>query len=186
MAIIKRPPQMNLSDINVSNADIATYNTPEAVYARAASLGIRTFPFDIITYLKRHGIKVEYEEMDDMSGFVQLRNGQFVVGINKYQNETRQRFTATHELAHIINDRQDIENGAFANGESLLFRDNDTRDARERRADDLASNILMPKEIFDNLLRDGIRNIEEIADRFNVSPAAVKYRAYKLGYIQGY
>lgn len=186
MAIIKRPPKQSFANIDLTSSEIRTYTSAEAIHARAEVLGIRTFPFDIITYLRCHGVKIEYEEMDDMSGCVELKGSIIIISINKYQNITRQRFTAAHELAHIIKHFPDIENGEFKNGEVLLFRDNESVGRLEREANELAAEMLMPKNIFDSLLKDGIRNIERLAEKFNVSPAAVRYRAYKLGYIQGY
>lgn len=186
MAIIKRPPKQATSNVDLTNPEVRSYNTVEAIYARAEKLGIKTFPFDVITYLKIHGVKVAYEEMEDLSGCVELKEQNAIVTINKYQNKTRQRFTAAHELAHIILHFPDIERGVFKEGENILFRDNETINNTERQANQLAAEILMPKNIFDSLLKDGVRNIERLAEKFNVSPAAVRYRAYKLGYIQGY
>ena len=187
MAIIRRPPvQLGNQIVNTTSTDIRAYTTMEDIYARANNLGIRTFPFDIIGYLKAHNIAIEYEEMEDMSGYVECKKDLIVVGINKYQNTTRQRFTAAHELGHIINDMSAVENGEFKNGEVLLFRDNDSIGIRERLANEFASNLLMPKNLFEDLLKKGVRSIERLAEEFNVSPAAIRYRAYKLGYIQGY
>lgn len=186
MAIIKRPPKQLVSDVDLTNSEIQAYTNVEAIYARAEKLGVRTFPFDIISYLKYHRVRVMYEELDDMSGCVELEKSTIIVTINKYQNQTRQRFTAAHELAHIIKHFPDVKSGEFKIGEAVLFRDNETVGHIEREANELAAEILMPKNIFDSLLKDGIRNIERLAEKFNVSPAAVRYRAYKLGYIQGY
>lgn len=185
MAIIKRPT-IKPSSTFISNTDIIKHNSIDSIYSQAESLRIRTFPFDIITYLRRHGVVVIFEEMDDMSAYVHYKNGLFTVGINKYQNETRQRFSAAHELAHIINDSDDVIKGKFKEGEMIMFRDNNSVSQRERLANEFASELLMPKNTFNKLLKEGIRNIEELAHYFNVSPAAVKYRAYKLGYIQRY
>lgn len=186
MAIIKRPPKQSIPDVDLANSEIRAYTTVEAIYARAESLGVKTFPFDIISYLKRHGVRVVYEEMDDMSGCVELKGQEIIITINKYQNQTRQRFTAAHELAHVIRHFPNIESGDLGGKEAVVFRENETVGRIEREANELAAEILMPRNVFDSLLRDGIRNIERLAEKFNVSPAAVRYRAYKLGYIQGY
>lgn len=186
MAIIKRPPKQSAPNVDLTSSEIQSYRTVEEIYARAEALGVKTFPFDVISYLKCHGVRIVYEEIEDMSGCVELENSTIIVTINKYQNQTRQRFTAAHELSHIIKHFPNVKDGEFKIGETVLFRDNETIGKVEREANELAAEILMPRNVFDSLLRDGIRNIERLAEKFNVSPAAVRYRAYKLGYIQRY
>lgn len=98
MAIIKRPPKQLVSDVDLTNSEIQAYTNVEAIYARAEKLGVRTFPFDIISYLKYHRVRVMYEELDDMSGCVELEKSTIIVTINKYQNQTRQRFKLSKSL----------------------------------------------------------------------------------------
>ena len=169
---------------NFFKNDIFSYTNVEDIYKYAQSLGVVTIPFDIITYLKMHNISIIYEDMEDISGYIELKD-EWTIGINKYQNETRQRFTAAHELGHLLFDRELIEERGKHN-DFILFRENTSTDKIERMANTFAAELLMPADEFNDIIKKGINQIEEIAHYFNVSPAAVRYRAYKLGYLKGY
>ncbi len=185
MAIIKNNPYAPIKKIsNFFKEDLFEHVDIVDIYAYAQSLNINTFPFDIMLYLKRHNIHIIYEEMDDISGYLEYSGG-WIIGLNKYQNETRQRFTASHELAHLLFDREIIKSKGKHN-DFILFRDNSSVDEIEKNANDFAANLLMPQDKFHQLVKEGTNTIEGLAQKFNVSPAAAKYRAFKLGYLKGY
>ena len=55
------------------------------------------------------------------------------------------------------------------------------------RANEFASDILIPEKEFKNLIEEQhMRNIEDLANYFDVSLAAIRYKAYKLNYIKEY
>lgn len=188
MAVIKT--QTTNRNIDSQNAisgtlSLANYSNLQQVCNAAGSLSLERVPFDIQTFLKKHtGVKIEYEEMDmELSGFVEKKNDVFIIGVNKYQNPQRQRFTMAHELAHIVLHYE--QGNEFNYKEKILFRDKSVN-IQEREANELAAELLMPRETFVEFIRNGYNTIEKLAEVFNVSPAAARYRAYKLGYLKEY
>ena len=156
-----------------------------AVYKKAAELTIKTLPLDIESFIRSQGILIHKEDMDsDISGYLEKRGNDWIIGINKYHAPRRQRFTLAHEYAHFILHKEHIEKEK-KHFDTILFRGKEN-DELEKQANELSANILMPKGLFEQFLRLGIRSLSDLADRFNVSPAAIRYRAYKLGFIKEY
>jgi Zn-dependent peptidase ImmA (M78 family) len=147
-------------------------------------MGIQILPFDIKKYLINSGVEIIYEEMDNMSGYLKKKEESFLIGINKYQNEARQRFTMAHELAHIVLHSKGDGKKEFR--DIILFRDSEKFDKKEIEANNFAGELLMPKDYFNDAIMNNINTCEKLAEHFNVSPAAARYRAYKLGYIGSY
>ena len=155
------------------------------VYKKAKELTIRTLPFDIESFIRKQGIIVHKEDMDnDISGYLEKRGNDWIIGVNKYHAPRRQRFTLAHEYAHFVIHKELIEREK-KHFDTILFRGKEN-DAVETKANELAANILMPEGLFEQFVKDGVRNLSDLADKFNVSPAAIRYRAYKLGHIKEY
>jgi Zn-dependent peptidase ImmA (M78 family) len=141
-------------------------------------------PLDVEALIKTLGITVTREDFDyDISGYIEKRANDWFIGLNSHQNERRQRFTMAHELAHFVLHKKYVEKNKIE--EQILLRSNDTN-KREKEANDYASNLLMPKKSFADFLSTGNKTIEDLADCFNVSIAAARYRAVKLGYLDKY
>lgn len=154
-------------------------------YRIANELTIKTLPFDIEGFIKKQKITIILEDMDnDISGYIEKRGNSWFIGVNKYHAPRRQRFTLAHEYAHYVLDKEKIEEEK-KHFDTMLFRGKES-DSMEKNANELAANILMPEELFKQFLSKGIRNLSDLADKFNVSPAAIRYRAFKLRYIQEY
>ena len=124
-------------------------------------------------------IEVKYEAMDSSkSGSLSFMDGKWVMCINSNHNIKRQRFTMAHELGHYMLHRG--KNIEFA--DTTFFRSEDM-DSVEYHANEFASRLLMPEDKLRKLIaEDKIKNIGELALRFNVSSAAMKYRVISLGY----
>lgn len=125
-------------------------------------------------------IKVEYVTMaPTQSGMLQYDNGIWTIGINREHNKKRQRFTLAHELGHYILHKE--KNSEFR--DAVFFRD-EVLDSMEFNANEFAGELLMPKSLVRNFIdNDGLRNIGQLAEKFGVSAAAMKYRILSLGYI---
>lgn len=155
------------------------------IYRMANEMTLKTLPLDIESFIKKQGIKIIWEDMDnDISGYIEKRGNDWIIGINKYHAPRRQRFTLAHEYAHFVFDKKLIEEER-KHFDTILFRGKESN-LMEQRANEFAANILMPQRLFEQFLEEGIRNLSDLADKFNVSPAAIRYRAYKLGYIKEY
>lgn len=103
--------------------------------------------------------------------------GTFVIKVNKNDSSRRQRFTVAHELAHYLLHRDQIGGGIE---DDVLYRSK-LSDSREAQASRLAADLLMPDSLVNEWI-DKARalQVEDIvgflADKFNVSAAAMKIR----------
>jgi len=101
----------------------------------------------------------------------------FVVKVNKYESDERQRFTIAHEIAHFLLHRDHIRNGVVDN---VMYRSS-LSSKKETEANKLAADILMPTDkVLDELnalggTRDDIA-ASALARKFKVSTAAMKVR----------
>ena len=124
-------------------------------------------------------IEIKYDTMDiAKSGSLSCVDGKWIMCINSSHNSKRQRFTMAHELGHYILHRG--KNIEFV--DTTFFR-SDEMDSIEYNANEFASRLLMPEDKLRKLIdEDRIKNIGELASRFDVSSAAMKYRVISLGY----
>lgn len=137
---------------------------------------LKTLPLDVEALASSIGVKVEFLPLpDDVSGFLQRHDNQWVIGINAFHHKNRQRFTLAHELGHYFLHR---DRGEFV--DKALFRSETEQDALEYDANKFASILLMPEEAFRQATQRH-KNLEEVAEHFGVSKAAARYRAVKMG-----
>lgn len=182
MVIIRRIPS-SLPEVPPKDS---VYQDAREVHDVARRHGIATRPFDIEKFIRMHNITVVREEMsdNDISGYIECRVGdRWVIGINKYHNVQRQRFTLAHEFAHFCLHRETISDQKIE--EVIIFRDA-TRSRKEQDANEFASQILIPDKSFATFVKERTKDIAELAELFGVSPAAIRYKAYKLKFIREY
>lgn len=148
----------------------------------AKSAGLRLMPFDINGLLVYYGIALSLEDMGDLSGYVENRGGKWIVGVNLYHSRRRQRFTMAHELAHISLHSGDIEDRWE---ETIYFRTKLTS-GQEREANEFASDLLVPEDLLRAQIAKGVKRLSDLADIFDVSLDAMRYKAYRLRLIQEY
>jgi len=184
MAIIKKNPYNDIPTESTCLVPKGSLITIGKIYEEARRLALATHPFDIESFLKRNYFEIMREDMDvDISGYIELRGVRWVIGVNKYHNPRRQRFTMAHEFGHYLFDYEEFSKKRHF--DTILFRSAESSEI-EARANKFAGQLLMPKDLFEGYILRGIKNIEELADKFDVSPAAVRYRAFNLGYIKQY
>ena len=103
--------------------------------------------------------------------------GQYIIRVNKNDSSRRQRFTVAHELGHFLLHRAQIGDGIT---DDVLYR-SELSDRREAQANRIAADLLMPQQLVDEWL-DKARALKVdnvigfLADKFNVSEAAMKIR----------
>lgn len=124
-------------------------------------------------------IQLKYESMDtDKSGSLSNEGDKWIICVNKDHNIKRQRFTLAHELGHYFLHKE--KNINFI--DTTFFRSNDMTSV-EYIANEFAARLLMPEDIVRKLIdNEQIKNIGTLAEKFNVSSAAMKYRVLSLGY----
>lgn len=147
--------------------------------ARLREAGLMRVPLNIQGVAEYLGLEIVEEPMDDdMSGFLEVRSGRWVIGINAFHHANRKRFTIAHEIAHFL----------LHSDEQAIFRDRtfarraDDPSQMEREADQFAAELLMPESIVRQKIAEGVTSLSALAAKFRVSALAMKYRVQKLGY----
>jgi Zn-dependent peptidase ImmA (M78 family) len=107
---------------------------------------------------------------DRVSGMLWFDQGQPIIVTNENHPYVRRRFTAFHELGHLILGHRGVRLCVDLFGSDKLL---------ERHANQFAAEILMPRGIINWYLRRGA-NIKRIAQELCVSEEAVAYRIRDL------
>jgi Zn-dependent peptidase ImmA (M78 family) len=162
-------------------------DTIEQILKESSNNNIAQEPIDIRAVVEKI-FKIKIVETDlgkSVSGFLEKVGSEWLIYVNILESETRKRFTIAHELGHFIYDRNKYIADASLEPDQIFFRDDNTNPI-ERRANEFAAELLMPKNTFDDCVKNGCNTIAGLADKFKVSTSAIKYRAYKLGYLSEY
>ena len=171
MAVVKRRPEPAPFVGLVHDIDSAREAMRQA--------GVVGVPVDVARAASALGLRVQYEPMaDEMSGYLECRRGEWVVGVNAHHSGVRQRFTIAHEIAHFV-----LHRAQQQEFRDLIFtRRSMVRDHMEREADSFAAQLLMPEADLVHDVRGGLTNVNALAARYHVSGLAMKYRLINLGY----
>ena len=147
-------------------------------------LNLNVIPVPVEEVASKLNIKIGREPSEDFSGLLIRKDGNALIGVNNNESNVRQRFTIAHELGHyFLHPKQD----SFVD-----YRDNNTnkremmRTPRERQANAFAAALLMPRS---KLVKDvkavfkqgvDVDDISELAQKYEVSDEAMKYRLMNL------
>jgi hypothetical protein len=137
--------------------------------AKALQITSRNFPSGPEHLAKYLGITVVSSTLVGVEGWC-VRGTNTVIRINSLSSTFRQRFTLSHELAHLIlGTEPDIAIEPFRSSRR-----------EERDADQLASELLIPSDELDRYLRGHLpidaRTLERLARAANVSPVMAACR----------
>lgn len=164
-----------------------------------ASTGVATPPVPVEEITEALGLEVVYESLppDTSSVLIREPNGRRLIGVNAFHSATRQRFSLAHELGHAL---LHFAQTPPSDGEAVvsrplevLFRDNISGQGTNRveiDANAFAAALLMPADLVKSRLRrrwaqEPTRSVEltisDLADDFDVSPQAMRYRLVNLG-----
>ncbi len=154
-------------------------------------MNITTTPVNIESIIKSYDITLSTAPFqDDISGvlFIKDKNDPQII-VNEAHHRNRQRFTMAHELAHFL-----LHKKSGIHIDKKLF----TRNAKsqtgeepiEIEANRFAAELLMPKELiqkelkdFDGLADDNEDIVYGLAQKLEVSTAAMSIRLQNLGYL---
>jgi hypothetical protein len=135
-------------------------------------------PVDVSAVAKAFGLNVWVGALDPgVSGklFPDARHGGasgYSIVVNRQEGRRRQRFTVAHEIGHFICHGARIGSGV---NDDQWYRSNlSTRE--EAEANRVAAEILMPLRLVNRLRAEGVTNPDALADRFEVSPLAMRIR----------
>lgn len=155
---------------------------------------IPLFPVDPSAIAREFGVDCSAGELDrDLAGAIIKQRGHdpYIV-INASDSVPRQRFTAAHELGHLIDhmgrfgsDIYDLR-GFEDEYEFVDHRDNIAQTGRSRaevRANAFAASLLMPSNHFVRAATPG-RQRHELVRLFGVSKEAIGYRLFNLGLLR--
>lgn len=140
--------------------------------------------------LEMNGIKViefDYEDdmVDGLSLFVNDTIPCMLINIHKNKTEERKRFTALHELAHILFDIHPLTEEEFSKLETKHSHKPPTEESLANR---FAAAMLMPAEIMIKRIGEkresiNLNELKSIRIRYGASIAAQYYRLLDLGVI---
>ena len=158
-----------------------------------ARLGIQEIPVPVEKVARLLGARVRFSPFDDeLSGFVFIKNGVPIIGVNSLHHPNRQRFTIAHEVAHLHLHPDYITTEVHVDkqfAEPVLKRDASSATGNEKlevEANQFAAALLMPVEMLKKLLEaspidiDDESSIEKWSKAFNVSKSALQYRIRNL------
>lgn len=115
-------------------------------------------------------LRLEPDEDMPVSGSSHWNGSDWIISVNAAEPARRQRYTAFHELHHVI----EHPYRRFA------------RDGQaEVLADQFSACVLMPRRAVTRAWCNGNQSIARLADRFEVSEEAIRIRLIKLGLLDG-
>lgn len=172
--------------------------------ARATELitaqGVHAPPVPVEEICERLGLDVVYEVLphDTSSLLIRHPDGRQVIGVNARHAFRRQRFSLAHELGHAllhVSDNPRRGEAVVSRPLEILFRDGVASrgtDTIEIAANSFAAALLMPADLVRSRFRKRLQHdltrrlddvIEDLADEFDVSDQAMRYRLVTLGLI---
>src|SRR5579883_920382 len=138
----------------------------------------RTAPVDVVAFAKALGLSVWEDDLEnDVSGKIQKdpvnggRAGYSII-VNATEGLRRKRFTIAHETAHYLLHRDAMGASVI---DDVLYRSK-LSNTLEVQANRLAADILMPYSLIEEAMQNGTRDVEDRANLFKVSPAAMSIR----------
>lgn len=111
----------------------------------------------------------------------------FIITLSPMQSQERKNFTIAHEIGHLFLHTNYVDSLINSNV-SLVFPDfyREGDSEKEYQANEFAANILMPKDIYiqkvrENITDNGNINIKNVSEYFGVSVDAAINRGKWLG-----
>ena len=145
-------------------------------------------PVPIINIADELGIDV-YETNDfenSQSGSIKKEGEKFVIYVNAKHPTTRKKFTIAHEIAHFLEHQnffeREEEHVSLSRQPAVLnSREDNENEKMEIEANQVAAELLMPKDIFIKAWETADK-VSDVADKFGVSQSAAALRGAKLCY----
>lgn len=144
-------------------------------------------PVDVFEIIRQAGLKLEFQPVEnDLSGWVEKEGpGEYSIGVNARHSPARQRFTAAHELGHLIYHRDLIgrgvdDNRLYRSERGGKFYNTNITSSHETQANRFAANLLMPQHLIDRLYKSAEPGQKptpkDYADFLGVSEDAMRIR----------
>jgi Zn-dependent peptidase ImmA (M78 family) len=145
-------------------------------------------PVPVSNIARDEGAQIVVKKFNrEISGLLLRANNQIIIGVEKTQPETRQRFTIAHELAHLLlHDGEEVRVDTNFRINLRSPESSSAEDMEEIEANAFAAALLMP-EVF---LRGDLANfvldvddphqVQQLAQRYGVSAQAMTIRLTNL------
>jgi Zn-dependent peptidase ImmA (M78 family) len=124
---------------------------------------------------------------EQIAGLIEKTKNSYRIKVNAADHYYRRRFTIAHEIAHFLLHRHLLgdgvdDNRAYRATDTGQYRHSEIAASHEAEANRLAAHILMPPNLVKREYSEANRDVDTLAKRLQVSPAAMKYRLKALGY----
>lgn len=131
-------------------------------------------PVDVLACATAVGLPVYSADLGQgISGMIVRRDGGFVCYVDATEPSVRQRFTAAHELGHFALHRELIGD---THSDNYLLRAEGFTGYQETQANAFAADLLMPRELIQRKMEQGITSVADLARAFGVSQIAMSIR----------
>lgn len=135
------------------------------------ALGITAPPVvlrDVVLHLrKRYDITVLPWTLGAKTSGVNANDGEScTIAYNVAQHPHHQRFTVGHELGHFL----------MGHADDMVGYDLGSKDPHEIEANQFAAELLIPSEFLKTDLVNGIKDVESLAAKYNVSTEALWWK----------
>lgn len=130
-------------------------------------------PSEIVSELPR--IEVEYRPIP-MSGLSYWNGHDWIIGLNRAEPRTRQRFTLLHEYKHIVDHGR--AHLLYPGGKGFT-----SEKQAEQVADYFAGCVLMPRTLMKRAWANGLQTPEKLARHFDTSERAITVRLAQVGLV---
>ena len=167
------------------------YVSPETIEALAANItidaglnGVDVGAVDVIKLAEYFGSTVEevnFQHDDISAKATKSTDDSYLIQVSSSDGAKRQRFSIAHEIAHIVlhDDDEFIEYR-----KPLADYDDSNMLYKEVQANMLASALLMPRDLVQRVWAN-TKDIDDLAEVFNVSRTAAYYRLDNLQLLNG-
>lgn len=108
-----------------------------------------------------------------VSGMIKRENDGFVCYVDSTEPSVRQRFTAAHELGHFVLHRDKI---GETHSDNYMLRADGFNGYQETQANSFAADLLMPRDLIERKMMEGITSVAALAKTFGVSQVAMSIR----------
>jgi Zn-dependent peptidase ImmA (M78 family) len=149
---------------------------------------VRQPPVPVAEIAREQGAEIVIKIFNnEISGLLLRANEKVIIGVEKRQPETRQRFTISHELAHLLlheGEEVRVDKNFRINLRSL--ESSTAEDIEEIEANAFAAGLLMPEEFLKEDLAnfvldvDDPHQVQQLAQRYGVSTQAMTIRLTNL------
>jgi len=144
-------------------------------------VGPTTYPVSVEAYAAAIGARIgkDADLGPDEDGWSVERSGKYYIRVNAHQAEERQRFTACHEIAHIVLDLPSDHSAAASWSYAR-------RPQTEILCDIFAAELLLPHKLFKPLVDDCdccLEAVDRLAGQFKASTLATgsRFAAFAVG-----